>query len=63
MADIHYPIPSHRQEALGHLRGRVGQFPIAEKACTEIVSLPMYPELTSAMIDEVVASVRDFCRA
>lgn len=60
MADIHYPLASHLQPALGERRGRVGQFPVAEKACAEILSLPLYPELTPALIERVAAAVRDF---
>jgi len=60
MADIHYPLASHLQPALGARRGRPGQFPAAEKACSEILSLPLYPELTPALIERVAAAVRDF---
>ena len=60
MADIHYPTPGHLQPALAERRGRPGQFPIAEKACGQILSLPMYPELTPALIDRVVSAVRAF---
>jgi dTDP-4-amino-4,6-dideoxygalactose transaminase len=63
MADIHYPMPSHLQPALGARRGRPGQFPVAEKACGEILSLPMYPELTSEQIARVAAAVRASARA
>ena len=60
MADIHYPLASHLQPALGARRGKEGQFPVAEKACAEILSLPMYPELTPALIERVAAAVRGF---
>lgn len=63
MADIHYPLASHLQPALGARRGRVGQFPVAEKACAEILSLPLYPELTSEQIARVAAAVRAAARA
>lgn len=43
---IHYPIPLHLQEAYLHLGHTAGDFPDAEKACSEILSLPMYPQLT-----------------
>jgi dTDP-4-amino-4,6-dideoxygalactose transaminase len=43
---IHYPIPLHLQEAYLHLGHTEGDFPVAEKACSEILSLPMYPQLT-----------------
>lgn len=60
MADIHYPLASHLQPALGARRGLEGQFPVAEKACAEILSLPLYPELTPMQIDRVIAAVLNF---
>ena len=60
MADIHYPVPGHLQPALGSRRGHAGQFPMTERECGQILSLPMYPELTPALIDRVVAAVRAF---
>lgn len=55
---IHYPIPIHLQEAYASLGGRVGDFPIAESLARRIVSLPLYPELTSAAQDRVIEEVR-----
>jgi dTDP-4-amino-4,6-dideoxygalactose transaminase len=60
MADVHYPLCSHLQPALGSRREREGRFPIAEKAAAEVLSLPLYPELTPALIDRVSRAVRDF---
>jgi len=60
MADVHYPLASHLQPALGARRGKTGDFPAAEKACAEVLSLPLYPELTPALIERVAAAVRDF---
>lgn len=58
MADIHYPVAGHLQPALGARRGHPGQFPVAEKAVGEILSLPLFPELTEAQIARVAAAVR-----
>lgn len=63
MADIHYPVSCHLQPALGARMGKPGQFPVAEKACGEIISLPMFPELTLAQIERVVSLVRAFAGA
>jgi dTDP-4-amino-4,6-dideoxygalactose transaminase len=54
---IHYPLPLHLQPAYAHLGLGRGAFPAAEKVTAEIISLPMYPELTDEMVDEVAASV------
>ena len=56
---IHYPIPLHLQEAYKHLGIGKGTFPIAESSAEEIISLPMYAELTDEMVDEVIAAVRE----
>jgi len=56
---IHYPIPLHLQEAYRHLSIPKGAFPVAERSAEEIISLPMYAELTDDMVDEVVAAVKE----
>jgi len=55
---IHYPIPLHRQPAFASVGGRTGDLPVAEKASAEILSLPLYPELTDEAAGRVVESVR-----
>jgi dTDP-4-amino-4,6-dideoxygalactose transaminase len=52
---IHYPQPVHLQPFYTQKGGAKGQFPVAEEICTEILSLPMYPELTEEQV-EIVAS-------
>lgn len=57
---VYYPEPLHLQPcfaALGHARG---DFPVAEQACAQVLALPIYPELTDAQIDAVIAAVRSF---
>lgn len=54
---IHYPVPLHLQPAYEYLGIKEGAFPIAERAAREIISLPMYPELTDEMVDEVIGAV------
>jgi dTDP-4-amino-4,6-dideoxygalactose transaminase len=54
---IHYPIPVHLQEAYADSRYKVGDFPHSESAAFEVLSLPMYPELTRPMQDEVIGAL------
>ena len=61
--EVYYPVPLHLQECFRHLGHREGDFPESERACREVVSLPVYPELTPAQIDEVASAVRDFLRS
>jgi dTDP-4-amino-4,6-dideoxygalactose transaminase len=55
---VHYPIPVHLQPAYSDLGYRKGQFPVAEQVATEVLSLPMFPEMTTAQVEEVSAAVR-----
>lgn len=54
---IHYPIALHLAKAYEELSFRLGDFPIAEKAAAQILSLPMFPGLTSAQQERVAAEV------
>ncbi|BDI16494.1 erythromycin biosynthesis sensory transduction protein EryC1 [Nostoc cf. commune SO-36] len=54
---IHYPIPCHLQPAFSNLGYQPGDFPQAEKLSKQILSLPMYPGLSSSQIKEVVAAI------
>ena len=54
---IHYPIPIHRQEAYADLGFGIGSFPVTERLSEEILSLPMYAELTEEQLKHVVHSV------
>lgn len=51
---IHYPIPVHLQRAYESMALPAGSYPVSESIAAEIVSLPMYPELTDQQIGEVV---------
>ena len=57
---VHYPVPLHLQDAARDLGYGKGDFPVTERLATEILSLPIYPELTTAQQDAVVAGVRSF---
>jgi dTDP-4-amino-4,6-dideoxygalactose transaminase len=54
---IHYPIPVHLQEAHADLGYKRGDFPVSEQAADEILSLPMFPEMTSAHIEAVAIAL------
>lgn len=57
---LHYPIPLHLQEAYRSLGYKQGDFPASEQAAEEVISLPLYPELTEAQIEYVIATVKQF---
>jgi dTDP-4-amino-4,6-dideoxygalactose transaminase len=57
---IHYPIPLHLQKAYAGLNYRLGDLPVAEKAAAEIVSLPMFPQLTAEQQARVAEEVLRF---
>ncbi|MEO0648577.1 MAG: DegT/DnrJ/EryC1/StrS family aminotransferase [Cyanobacteria bacterium J06650_10] len=54
---IHYPTPCHLQPAFQSLGHHPGDFPQAEALSQEILSLPMYPGLTTGQIDRVIAAI------
>lgn len=56
---IHYPVPIHRQAAYQRLAPAFG-LPETERAASEILSLPIYPQLPAAHIDHVVRAIRSF---
>ncbi len=57
---IHYPVPIHLQPAYQELGYQPGDFPVAERLSREVLSLPMYPELTAEQIRYVCDSVRRY---
>lgn len=59
---IHYPIPIHLQESAKDLGYGPGSFPVAERQAQQCLSLPIYPELTEADLDDVAESIHDFYR-
>lgn len=60
---IHYPIPLHLQPAFASLGGKPGDFPVAEKAAEEVISLPLYPELTDDQVAAVTGALREVLRS
>jgi len=57
---LHYPLPLHLQKCYAGLGYKNGDFPVAEKAGRECLSLPIYAELTDAQIQRVAAVIREF---
>ena len=62
-AGIHYPVPLHRQPAYDYLGMPEGSLPVTERVAAEIVSLPMYAELTDAQVAEIAGAVTAFTAA
>jgi dTDP-4-amino-4,6-dideoxygalactose transaminase len=54
---IHYPIPVHLQPAHADLGYRAGDFPVSEQLAAQVLSLPMFPEMTSEQVQQVAAAV------
>jgi len=57
---IHYPKPLHLQPAYSYLGYKEGNFPVSEALSKEVLSLPIYPELTEAEIDAVIHGVKSY---
>jgi dTDP-4-amino-4,6-dideoxygalactose transaminase len=55
---VHYPIPVHLQPAYADLGYSRGDFPIAEQAAAEVLSLPMFPEMTAEQIESIATLFR-----
>ena len=57
---VYYPLPLHLQPCFQYLGYREGSCPESERAAREVLSLPVYPELTRGQQDEVIGAVRSF---
>jgi dTDP-4-amino-4,6-dideoxygalactose transaminase len=62
-AEIYYPLPLHEQECFRGLGFKRGDFPVAERLSGEVISLPIYPELSAGQISEVCAAIAEFLQA
>lgn len=59
-ATVYYPVPMHLQRVFAGMNHKKGEFPVAEKAAGEVLSLPMYPEMTEEEIYRVAETVLAF---
>jgi dTDP-4-amino-4,6-dideoxygalactose transaminase len=57
---IHYPVPLHMQKAYSSLNYRMDDFPVARSTANEIVSLPMFPQLTAIQQARVIEQIYTF---
>ena len=57
---VYYPVPLHLQECYQPLGYQKGDLPVSEKMANEVLSLPIYPELTHSQLELVVETIKDF---
>jgi len=57
---IHYPVPIHLQKAAAYLGYKKGDFPMTEKQCETILSLPVYPQLSDEEVNYVIEKINLF---
>jgi dTDP-4-amino-4,6-dideoxygalactose transaminase len=57
---IHYPIPVHLQPAYSDLGYGRGDFPVAERVAEEVLSVPVYPEMTDEQVSTVASAMLEF---
>ena len=60
--ELYYPVPLHLQECFEHLGYSAGDLPESERAATETIALPVYPELTPDQLDHVASTIITFLR-
>ena len=59
-SEIYYPVPLHLQKCFRYLGHQAGDFPEAERAAMEVLSLPVYPELSAEQIDAICDVILKF---
>jgi dTDP-4-amino-4,6-dideoxygalactose transaminase len=58
--NVYYVVPHHLQPALANLGYRQGSLPQTEKVCREVIALPLYPEMSEQIVDDVVGVIHEF---
>lgn len=61
--EIYYPVPFHRQECFANLHCNDADFPVSNKAASDTIALPIFPELTEAQLKFVVDSIAEFIKS
>lgn len=59
-SEIYYPSPLHLQPAFAYLNHKLGDFPVSERICNQVLSLPVYPELSPEQQRLVVRTIKEF---
>lgn len=59
-ARVYYPVPLHLQPCYKDLGYSIGSIPVAEKLCEQVLSLPVYPELSGEQVEYVINTIRDY---
>ena len=62
-SEIYYPLPLHEQACFAHLGHKPEDFPVAHRLAGEVLSLPIYPELPAAQLEQVAAAIGEFLSA
>jgi len=57
---FHYPVPLHLQEAYSHRAEGIGSYPVTERCARQLLSLPMYPELSRSQLERVCTAIRAY---
>ena len=55
---IHYPIPPHLQKAYANMK-HIGQFKIAERMADQVLSLPIYPQMSDVVVETVISAIHN----
>jgi dTDP-4-amino-4,6-dideoxygalactose transaminase/acetyltransferase-like isoleucine patch superfamily enzyme len=61
--EIYYPVPLHLQKCFSHLGYKEGSMPVAERACREVLAIPIFPELGEARLRRIVSEIVSFLRS